>query len=143
VHERCYLPRENGDPFRTPLGLRISRLNLSNFPETKEGKVAQKLVDICISGIEPELIERIRRRSARIEPNGTTFSFPKLGAVSLGDQRQSKTKSAAAMETPYQVDTAGNISPLVRPADLQGAIVSLVELGKIQRLQDHVTELGK
>ena len=46
------------------------------------------------------------------------------------------------MQTSSQVDTSGNISPLVTTAYLHCAAKTFIELGKIIGLQDHVAELG-
>jgi hypothetical protein len=47
------------------------------------------------------------------------------------------------VQTPGQIDAAGNIAPLIRATELQPAVIAPVELGKVVGLQDHVGELGK
>ena len=47
------------------------------------------------------------------------------------------------MEATGQVDATGDIAPLIRAADLQPATVSVIQLGKIEGLQNHVAEFCK
>src|SRR5690606_27400272 len=65
------------------------------------------------------------------------------GAVRLGDQGQGHGEHLLAVEPAGQVDATGDIAPRVAAADLEGAVVAAVELGKIVGLQQGVGELGE
>ena len=79
----------------------------------------------------------------RIQPDGAGFGFAKLGAVGLFHQRHGETVYLAAVQAPGQVNTAGDVAPLVRAANLQPTAMLSVQLRKVIRLQDHVGEFGK
>ncbi len=77
-----------------------------------------------------------------IEPHGATFSFAELRAVSLGDQWESQAPGGRSDFFANQIGACGNITPLVRAADLNFTIMRMAQVIKIEGLQQLVTEFG-
>src|SRR5690606_2468194 len=106
-----------------------------NLVERQEGKVLQKRFNVGVCQVHPKLVEAVGRGFAGIKPYGIAFGFTELGAVCLGDRRQGKAEYAALVHTSGKVNTAGNVAPLVAAAYLYGAVMRLVQLRKVERLQ--------
>src|SRR5439155_7426479 len=78
----------------------------------------------------------------QVEPDGAGFRLAELGAVGIRDERQCESVNLFAEFLAAQVDSGGDVAPLIAAADLQFAIVFLAEHVKVQCLEQHVTELG-
>ena len=114
-----------------------------DFSHVHKGEELQEAINVSIRGVDPELVELVRAGFLRIQPHRAAFSFTKFGAVGFGDQRYGQAKDLVLVQTTGQVDTGGNVAPLVRTADLQRHAVQLVQAGKVVTLQQVVGELGK
>ena len=60
--------------------------------------------------------------------------------VTSGDVRPKAGRTALPAD---EVDALGDVAPLVAAAELQLAVVAVVELQEVPRLQEHVAELGE
>ena len=108
-----------------------------------EREQLQVPLHVPVVGVHPELIELVRRRERGIEiDRRPRFRLAELGAGRRGDERVHETVRFAALETPDQVDSRRDVPPLVAAAHLQGAPLLAVQVQKVVRLQQHVTELG-
>jgi hypothetical protein len=103
-------------------------------------KKAHELVDVGVAGVQPELVEGVRRGLLRVEPDGAGFGLAELGAVGLGDQRQGQAEDVFLVQAARQVGAGDDVAPLVGAADLQHAAVALVEFGEVVALQEAVGE---
>ena len=70
MNQRRYLFRKNPLGLWATLPRVVFLLYPRNLLDREEGEVTQKLIDIGIRGAQPELVEGIRRRLSRIEPDG-------------------------------------------------------------------------
>ena len=68
---------------------------------------------VFVADIEPELVEFVGRRIARIEPDVARFGFTEFGAVGFFDQRAGKAERFAAGLAADQLRTGGDVAPLV------------------------------
>ena len=108
-----------------------------------KGEELEEAIDISIRGVDPELVEFVRTGFLRIQPHGAAFGFTEFGAVCFGDQRNRQAKHLVLVQATGQIDTGGDVAPLVGAADLQRYAVQLVQAGKVVPLQQVVGELGK
>src|SRR6056300_168794 len=113
MNQASYLSCKYPLSLGTPLGSFVRFLNSRYLRHIEEGKVVKELVNICICGINPELIKGIGRRSCRIQPDSAFLSLTKLASISLGHQRQSQAKNLLLVKPAGQIDARGNIAPLV------------------------------
>ena len=51
---------------------------------------------VLVAGVEPELVELVRRRITRVEPYVAALGLAELGAVGFGNQRAGEGESLAA-----------------------------------------------
>ena len=117
-----------------------SRSSISVARQERED--AQQLADLDVLDVEPELVEGVRRHHRRVEPQGAALGLAVLRAVGLGHQRRRERVRVLAGDPADQVDAAGEVAPLVAPAELQPDAVGAEELEVVHRLQQHVAELG-
>ncbi len=118
-------------------------LKIGNFVGAQPGEVLQVLADIGIIDVVPELVEAVGRGALRVEPDRARLGLAELGAVGFGHQRIDQPIGALPERAADQLDTGGDIAPLVAAASLKFAAVMLEEIGKIVSLQEHVAEFGE
>src|SRR5690606_14501029 len=127
----------------TPSCSAIRFLYTCNDTQIEKGEITQKPVDVGVCGVDPELIEGIRRRFRRIQPHSARLRFAELGAVSFGYKRYSQPVDRLMIAAAGQIDTPGDIAPLVRATDLNRAVDTAIEFGEVIRLKKLVAELGE
>src|SRR5699024_112563 len=114
---------------RPLLGLPGQLLDLFTRTEAERPEVTDQ---ITIVGIEPELVEGVRRGQFGVQPEVVPgFALTELGAIGLGEQMSGQGVRRAVrfvgVDTPNQVEPCSDVSPLVRAAGLQCATVASVE----------------
>ena len=102
----------------------------------------QDFADVGVFGADPVLIELVRARALRRQPDGAGFGLAHLGAVGFGEQRRREPCSCAPTHAPAEIDAGRDVAPLIAAADLQLAIEFVVEVNEVVRLQQHVAEFG-
>ncbi len=103
----------------------------------------REAVDVGIGGVDPELVELVRAGFFRRQPDRAAFGFTELGAVCFGDQRHGQTEHLLLVLATRQIDTRGDVAPLIGTADLQLHLVAVVQLGEIEALQQVIGKLGE
>ena len=98
--------------------------------------------DVAVIGVHPELVELVRRRQGRVEPDRPALRLAELRPRCRRDERRHETVCLAGLDATDQVDPRRDISPLVAAAHLDGACFLPVEVQEIVGLQQHVAELG-
>ena len=119
--------------------LRVERLDLL---ARQQREVAEVASDVRVVGREPELIERVRRRARRVEPDGARFRLAELRARRRRDERHRQRVRLGAIHAADQLDPRRDVAPLIAPAELQRHAVAPAELEEVVRLEQHVRELG-
>ena len=74
---------------------RVRLVQLHEFIHTRfwqQREQPQKLLEVSIVGVEPELEERVRAGSIRGEPDRSQLGLAELSAVGLGDQRRGEAE---------------------------------------------------
>src|SRR5207237_6663392 len=92
--------------------------------------------------VDPELVEPVRRRECRVEPDRSGFALAELGSRSSRDERSDEPVRVAAVDAPDQVDARGNVAPLIAPAHLDAAMLGAEQMVEIVRLQKKVAGFG-
>src|SRR5882762_2313639 len=113
-----------------------------DFVLDQEGEELQVGDDVTIIGADPELVKLIDAGPGGIKPYGPGFGLAELGAVGISDEGKSEAIDSFAEFFSAKVDTGGDIPPLVGAADLQFATGLAAQDDKIERLEEHVAELG-
>ena len=119
--------------------LRFQRLNI--FAREK-GEVFQVADNIAVVDANPELVKLVNAGLARIEPNGARFRLAEFGSVRVGDERERQAVDLFAQLLAAEINSRGDIAPLIAAADLEFAIVIAAKDVKIESLEEHVAELG-
>ena len=116
--------------------------NASISSRGRNGQPAQEAADVGVLAVQPELIERERRRQLRIEEHRARLALAVFLAGGVGQQRRRHAVDGASRQPPHEIDARHDVAPLVGRAALQPAAVALVQLEEVVRLQQHVRELG-
>ncbi len=142
VHQRRQLLGERalrGPGLRALLGLPLQLLQLLAGPEGQDAQVAR---DVPVVRVQPELVERVRRRHLRVEPDGAALALAELGAVRLGHQRRrQRVHGGVRLQPVDQVQAGREVAPLVAAALLERATVPPVQLEEVHGLEELVAEL--
>src|SRR5688572_18036450 len=88
------------------------RLELRDPMPIEECEVLQVPSRVTIVNVEPELIELVRLRERRIQPDGAGFSLAKLRPRSCHDQRHHNAMCLAAADTANQIHARDDVAPL-------------------------------
>src|SRR5690348_3006916 len=113
-----------------------------NFLPGQEGEEFQITDHVPVVGANPELIKLVNTGPGGVEPNRARFSFAELGAISIGNEWQGQAVGGLSEFLARQIDTSGNIAPLIAATDLELASVITAEDVKIESLEEHVAEFG-
>ncbi|RPK41748.1 hypothetical protein EES40_20220 [Streptomyces sp. ADI93-02] len=142
VHQRRQLLRQRPlgrTRLRTLLGELLQLVELLTALEAEDAHVRR---DVPVVHIQPELVERVRRRHLRVEPDGAALGLAELGAVGLHHQRRrQRVDVGARLQAVDQVDPRREVAPLVAAALLEGAAVAPVQLQEVHALEELVAEL--
>ena len=68
--------------------------------------------------------------------------LPNLRPSAVRDQRHGQRVDRRALDPPDQLDTAHDVAPLVRAADLEPAALRAEQVQVVLALQEQVAELG-
>ena len=88
------------------------------------------------------MVKLVNAGARGIEPHGAGFGLAELSAVGVGDERESEAVNGFGKFTAREVDSGGDVAPLIAAADLQVAVVRLFEVKEIERLQKHIRKFG-
>jgi len=92
--------------------------------------------------VDPVLVKAVNARAFWIQPDGAGLGLAEFGAIGVGDERQREAENRFRQLLPRQLDSRGDIPPLIAAADLQFTIHVPRQHHEIERLQEHVTEFG-
>ena len=98
---------------------------------------------VLVAGVEPELVELVRRRITRVEPYVAALGLAELGAVGFGNQRAGEGESLAAGLAADQLRAGGDVAPLVGAAELQFTTYGFVQVQEVVGLHELVGEFGE
>ncbi len=100
MNKTGHLTRKNALGFRAAPGCLVCFFYSLYFGRAQEGEIAQEGIDIGIGRVDPELVKGIHGGASRIQPDCAFLGFPKLAAISLGDQGKSQAIDLLLVETP-------------------------------------------
>ena len=109
----------------------------------EQGEDLDVAFGVVVAHVEPELVELVGRRIARIEPYVAALGLAELGAVGLRDERAGDRIGLGAQLAADQLGAGGDVAPLVGSAQLHLAAVFLVEVHEIETLHQLVGEFGE
>ena len=109
----------------------------------EQGEDLDVAFGVVVAHVEPELVELVGRRIARIEPHVAALGLAELGAVGLRDERAGDRIGFGAQLAADQLGAGGDVAPLVGSAQLHLAAVFLVEVHEIETLHQLVGEFGE
>src|SRR4051812_14353621 len=91
----------------------------------QEGEGLEQRQHLCVSGVQPELVERLRRGAIGSEPDRARFRLAKLAAVTLGEQRNGPAERVRLALLADQLYPRDDITPLIRAAHLHADAVAV------------------
>ena len=100
----------------------------------EQREVAQIAPGVPVVDVHEELVELVRRRERRVEPNGPGLTLAKLGARRRRDERRRDGMGVGSECTTNQLDSGGDVSPLIATAHLESNVVASAQLQKVVRL---------
>ena len=111
----------------------------------QEGENPDIALGVLVADVEPELIELVRRRIARVEPHVAALGLAELGAVGLGNQGagDGERLGFGTQLAADELGARGDVAPLVGTAELDFAVHGLVEVQKVVALHELVGEFGE
>ena len=87
------------------------------------------------------MVELIGAGLVLVEPNGVAFALAKLVAVRVGYKRHRHSKYFVTCGLADQLNTGGDVAPLVGAGYLQINAARFVQILEIQALNEHIREL--
>jgi hypothetical protein len=120
----------------------VGGLEVSDGFLIEEGKELEVADDVAIVGIDPELVEAVDAGFLGVEPDGAADGFAEFTAVGIGDEGEDEAVGLAAEAFAAEVDSCGDIAPLIGAADLEFAVMVAAEDVEVEGLEQHVAELG-
>ncbi|MNC44496.1 hypothetical protein D3C75_934030 [compost metagenome] len=105
-----------------------------NFLPGQEGEVFEVFHHITVIAVSPELVELVGGGFLWIKPDRAACAFAEFGAVRFEHQRDGQAEHLGVRPFFFtdQVQSACDIAPLVRAADLQLHILMLVQVQVVQ-----------
>ena len=107
----------------------------------QEGQQREALLHVSIVDVAPILIELVRRRLVRIEPERAARRLAHLLAIALREQTVREAVDLHVLLAAVQLDACDDVRPLVIATHLQLAAVAAVQLEEVVGLHRHVIEL--
>src|SRR2546428_653182 len=102
------------------LELGDQRVDLCAWQEGEELEVALR---VPVVRVEPELEKLVDRRASGIEPDRATLRLPELRTRRRGEERRDEPVRLAPLHPADQVDSGGDVPPLIAPTHLDGALL--------------------
>ena len=131
-------------------GGRVLGLELLDPAPVEEGEPAQVDADVAVVGVDPVLVEAVRRGQGRVEPDRVAgLALAELRARRREQERVGQAVGGLGLAVrpagrpPDQLEAGGDVAPLVGAAALQLDAVRATEVGEVGRLEEHVAELGE
>ena len=121
---------------------RVAGFQLGDAFLRQKREVLEVTHHIAVVGANPELVKLVDARASWIEPHCARLGLAEFRAVGIGDERQGEAVHGGVELASTQLDTGGDVAPLIAAADLQLAIVRFLQMIKIEGLQEHVGKLG-
>ena len=91
---------------------------LGHLSHRHQGQLQEELLHVPVVDLKEILVQLVRKGSGRVQPHRPISRLAKLRTVGAGHQRHGQAKDGGAGPAPDQVDTGGDVAPLVGPADL-------------------------
>ena len=113
---------------------RVAGFQLGDAFLRQKREVLEVTRHIAVVGANPELVKLVDARASRIEPHCARLGLAEFGAVGIGDERQGEAVHGGVELASTQLDTGGDVAPLIAAANLQFAIVRFFEVIKIKCL---------
>src|SRR5690606_21138166 len=120
----------------------LLRLEVLDFSAGEERELLQVRYDHHVLRVHEELVELVRARARRIEPDGAALGFAELRAVALRDEREGPAPRGHAEFLSNQLGPGGDVAPLIAATDLQFAVLRAAQVIKVVLLKQLVAELG-
>src|SRR4026208_461450 len=98
-------------------------LKFSDLFLAQESKELQITDHVPVVGANPELVKLVNAGLCRVEVDGSAEAPAEFGAVRVSDERASQPVNMAADFAAREVDTRGDVTPLVAPPNLQFTVV--------------------
>ena len=117
--------------------LAIERRDLL-LPEQSE--VPQVAPGVAVVDVHQELIELVGRRHRPVEPHRARFRLAELGAGRRRHERRRDRMRIEPGRATNELDTGGDVAPLVAAAHLQPHVVTAPQLQEVICLKQHVRE---
>ena len=111
----------------------------------EEGEVAQHRRGRDVVRVQQELVQGEGRRHRGVQPHVLVAALGLPELLTVGAQQQRRRHAVGAMPggLAHQFGADRDVAPLVRPAQLQRAVVIEVQAQEVVGLQQHVGELGE
>ena len=116
-------------------------VHLIDLFKRKEGQHTDALKDVGVPDVSPVLVELVRSRLLRIEPDCPARRLAHLLALGVQKQCDGHRMSILAELSSDQLGTCQHVGPLVIAAELEVAAVILEQFVEIVCLHQHVVEL--
>src|SRR5687767_2650930 len=94
-------------------------LQLLNFGSAALAEYLQVLDDLLVLHVQEVLVEGIRGGHHRVKPDSAGFRLPEFRPVGLGEQWRGERMDSGTFDAPDQVDSGGDVSPLITAAELK------------------------
>ena len=116
-------------------------VHLVDLLEGQERQHADALEDIVIADVSPVLIELVRSRLLRVEPDSAVGGLAHLLALGVHEERDGHRVCVFAELLADELGARQHVGPLVVAAELHVAAVVLVQVVEVVGLHDHIVEL--
>ena len=109
----------------------------------EEGEYLEVFLGVGIVDVKPELIEFVGAGVACVEPYVAALGLSEFASVGLGDEGTGEGEYFAAELAADELGACGDVAPLVRAAELQLAVFSLIEVQEVVSLEQLICEFGE
>ena len=110
-----------------------------DFLLVEDGEYLDVFLGVGVAHVEPELVELVGGGALGVEPYVAALGLAELAAVGLGDQRAGEGESVVTSgDAADKLGTGGDVAPLVGAAELQVAVLVLVEIEEVVALEELV-----
>ena len=143
MHHACHFPRQS------LLRLAFLRRDLHggfqfrDFALVEQRKKLEIFHDIAVVGVDPELVEPVRRGELRVKPDRPGLGLAKFDARRRCHQGGNHSIASRFAQLAQQFNPHNDIAPLIAAAQLQGAVIAVIQHHKVVGLQQHIAELSK
>jgi len=108
----------------------------------EEGEDTEQFGDVGVVALDEELVEAVGAGPGGVEPDGAGGGFTVFGAIGFGEEGVGEAPDGGLEFLAAEVDTGGDVAPLVGGAGLQFAAEFPAEVAEVVGLEELVAELG-